>query len=148
MVERRTSVRRSLSTRSSIYLIHRQFTPKPSFAPSVPSMNAHTYPGKGLSLSQLFFALNEELKRVASSSAYVAIPDSPKNGLLTSPQLHHGCNFSTRPGCLGRAGNYSRMEELPRSRQSHPVGNPLPHPHLPFFPEGSFLRRFCVSSLA
>ncbi|KAF9783886.1 hypothetical protein BJ322DRAFT_884870 [Thelephora terrestris] len=30
-------------------------------------MNAHTYPGRGLSLSQLIFALNEELKRVAYS---------------------------------------------------------------------------------
>ena len=32
------------------------------------SMNAHIYPGKGLSLSQLVFALNEELKRVAYCS--------------------------------------------------------------------------------
>lgn len=32
---------------------------------SLPAMDTYTYPGKGLSLSQLIFALNEELKRVA-----------------------------------------------------------------------------------
>ena len=35
-------------------------------------MNVHTYPGKGLSLSQLVFALNEELKRTDYSPSYVA----------------------------------------------------------------------------
>ena len=35
-------------------------------------MNMHSYPGRGLSLSQLVFALNEELKRVAYSPLYVA----------------------------------------------------------------------------
>ena len=35
-------------------------------------MNTHSYPGRGLSLSQLVFALNEELKRVAYSPLYVA----------------------------------------------------------------------------
>ena len=30
-------------------------------------MNAHPYPGKGLSLSQLVFALNEELKQAVHS---------------------------------------------------------------------------------
>ena len=45
---------------------------KPDHQLSSPSMNAHTYPGKGLSLSQLVFALNEELKRVAYSPLYVA----------------------------------------------------------------------------
>ena len=30
-------------------------------------MDANTYPGRGLSLSQLVFALNEELKRVTYS---------------------------------------------------------------------------------
>ena len=35
-------------------------------------MNAHTYPGKGLSLSQLAFALKEELNRAAYSPSYVA----------------------------------------------------------------------------
>ena len=43
-----------------------------SLSPNAPrhtlhSMDAHTYPGKGLSLPQLVFALNEELKRVAYS---------------------------------------------------------------------------------
>jgi len=36
------------------------------------SMNVHSYPGKDLSLSQLAFALNEELKRTAYSPTYVA----------------------------------------------------------------------------
>ena len=36
------------------------------------SMNTQTYPGKGLSLLQLVFALNEELKRTAFSPLYVA----------------------------------------------------------------------------
>ena len=39
---------------------------------SILSMNTHAYPGKDLSLSQLVFALNEELKRVAHSPSYVA----------------------------------------------------------------------------
>ena len=38
---------------------------------SLPPMDTHTYPGRGLSLSQLIFALNEELKRVAYSPLYV-----------------------------------------------------------------------------
>ncbi|KAF9783877.1 hypothetical protein BJ322DRAFT_1109723 [Thelephora terrestris] len=33
-------------------------------------MDAHTYPGRGLSLSQLIFALNKELKRLAHSPLY------------------------------------------------------------------------------
>ena len=37
-------------------------------------MDTHTYPGSDLSLSQLVFALNEELKRVAYSPRYVARP--------------------------------------------------------------------------
>ncbi|KAF9652214.1 hypothetical protein BDM02DRAFT_245253 [Thelephora ganbajun] len=35
-------------------------------------MGTHACPGKGLSLSQLVFALNEELKRTAYSPLYVA----------------------------------------------------------------------------
>ena len=35
-------------------------------------MDRHAYPGKGLSLPQLIFALNEELERVAYSQLYVA----------------------------------------------------------------------------
>ena len=35
-------------------------------------MSTKTYPGKGLSLSQLVFALNEELKRTAGCPSYVA----------------------------------------------------------------------------
>jgi hypothetical protein len=34
-------------------------------------MDTDAYPGEGLSLSQLIFALNEELKRVAYSPSYV-----------------------------------------------------------------------------
>ena len=44
--------------------------------PFTPSMDAQahpgTYPGKGLSVSQLIFALNEELKRSVYSPLYVA----------------------------------------------------------------------------
>ena len=40
--------------------------------PSTPSMDRHTYPGKGLLVSQLIFALNEELKRMTYSQSYVA----------------------------------------------------------------------------
>ena len=36
------------------------------------SMDQYTHPGKGLSLSQLAFALNEELKHAAYSPSYVA----------------------------------------------------------------------------
>ena len=36
------------------------------------SMSVHSDPGKDLSLSQLIFALNEELKRAAYSPSYVA----------------------------------------------------------------------------
>jgi len=36
-----------------------------------PSMDAKSYPGKDLSLSQLVFALNEELKRKAYSPSCV-----------------------------------------------------------------------------
>ena len=39
---------------------------------SVSPMDACTYPGGSLSLSQLLFVLNEELKRVAHSPSYVA----------------------------------------------------------------------------
>ena len=39
---------------------------------SIPTMTPPSYPGKGLSLSQLAFALNEELKRSAYSPLYVA----------------------------------------------------------------------------
>ena len=47
-------------------------TPSPrSFA--IP-MEAQNYPGKSLSLQQLIFALNEELKRDESSSPYVRSP--------------------------------------------------------------------------
>ena len=43
-------------------------------------MDAQSYPGKGLSLSQLIFALNEELKRTAHSTPYVEeILDTLKN---------------------------------------------------------------------
>ena len=36
---------------------------------TIPQMAIHAYPGQGLSLSQLIFALNEELKRVAYCSS-------------------------------------------------------------------------------
>ena len=38
---------------------------------SPPSMDTYNYPGKGLSLSQLVFALKEELKRAVDSPSYV-----------------------------------------------------------------------------
>ena len=47
--------------------------PGSGFSPTlfIPSMDAHAYPGMGLSLSQLAFALGEELKRAAHSPSYV-----------------------------------------------------------------------------
>ena len=36
---------------------------------SIPSMDERVYPGKGLSVSQLIFALNEEVKRVTYCSS-------------------------------------------------------------------------------
>jgi hypothetical protein len=38
---------------------------------SISQTDMNTYPGRGLSLSQLVFALNEELKRVAYSPMHV-----------------------------------------------------------------------------
>jgi hypothetical protein len=55
------------------------------------SMNAH-YPGKGLSLSQLTFALNEELGRTAYSPSYVVkyhlIHEILSNNIRFPLQLH------------------------------------------------------------
>ena len=51
---------------------------------SVPSMDIPTYPGKGLSLSQLVFALNEELKHATNSSLCVM---SHCSGLIESDAL-------------------------------------------------------------
>ena len=48
-------------------------------------MDIHNYPGRGLSLSQLIFALNEELKRVAYSPSYVA------KGRLSVKELRADC---------------------------------------------------------
>ena len=81
-------------------------------------MDTHTHPGGGLSLSQLVFALNRELKRVAYSPLYVAkvISVSSRNKVLTtSEQLHFGGSLSTRSGCFNRISNHSRVEELIRS---------------------------------
>jgi hypothetical protein len=47
-------------------------------------MDTHAYPGRGLSLSQLIFALNEELKRVAYSPMYVETMTS-KDSILITP---------------------------------------------------------------
>ena len=41
----------------------------PFLSAFIPKMDIHTYPGQGLSLSQLTFVLNEELKRVAYCSS-------------------------------------------------------------------------------
>ncbi|KAF9783898.1 hypothetical protein BJ322DRAFT_1109745 [Thelephora terrestris] len=51
-------------------------------------MDAHNYPGRGLSLSQLVFALNEELKRVAPSplitlEAFSQLDRDASNALAT-----------------------------------------------------------------
>jgi hypothetical protein len=45
-------------------------------------MGTQSHPGKGLSLSQLAFALNEELKRTAYSSLYVTDDHFAFGGLL------------------------------------------------------------------
>ena len=41
------------------------------FHNSISPMDTPTYPGKGLSLSQLVFALNQELRHTGYSSSYV-----------------------------------------------------------------------------
>ena len=58
---------------SAVGLFSNRFHPDP--------MDTRTYPGKGLSLSQLVFALKEELKHVAYSPLYVA---KDHYGLATS----------------------------------------------------------------
>ena len=105
------------------------------------------YPGRGLSLQQLVFALSEELKRVAYSPSYVAT-NSLKNEFLTSPQIRFGHDLSTRPGRFYCAGNDSRVEELFRSRQPYSVGHPSSHTHPSLFPTGPLPRCFRLSSLA
>ena len=57
-------------------------------------MAAQEYPGKGLSLSQLAFALNEELKRNAYSSLYVAADHSPARGDFTTRRAHSPHRFT------------------------------------------------------
>ena len=52
-----------------------------------PSMDAQTYPGQGLSIPQLVFALKRELRRAAYSPSYVVTVDSttrPKSDIRTS----------------------------------------------------------------
>lgn len=44
----------------------------PSPTPVISSMDGKTYPGEGLSLSQLVFALNQKLKPTARSPSYVS----------------------------------------------------------------------------
>ena len=58
---------------------------------SVSRMDAHTYPGRGLSLSQLFFALNEELKRVPYSPKCVA---QGCFKLIEERHADHLCSFT------------------------------------------------------
>ena len=54
-------------------------------------MSTHNYPGRGLSLSQLTFALNEELKRVAYSPLYVA---KRHFRLIEEQRVDHLCSFT------------------------------------------------------
>ena len=55
-------------------------------------METHAYPGRGLSLSQLVFALNEELKRVEYSPLYVA---KAHFGLIEELHvLNYRCSFT------------------------------------------------------
>ena len=61
-------------------------------SPPLP-MNTHNYPGRGLSLSQLVFALNEELKRMTYSPLYVVILDSLRNVVL----INSAASLSTQP---------------------------------------------------
>ena len=57
-----------------------------------PSMDVTIYPGKGLSLSLLAFALNKELKRVAYSPSYVAKYNIMI--LLAKPWADFFCSFT------------------------------------------------------
>jgi hypothetical protein len=54
-------------------------------APTIPPMNTPDYPGKGLSLPQLIFALNEELRRAAYPTLCVVKERSERIRLLTTP---------------------------------------------------------------
>ena len=66
-------------------------------------MDTQTYPGRGLSLSQLAFALNEELKRVAYSSPYVA-----NNGLF-SDCLKYDMLIASADSLWRRSPNSTKM---------------------------------------
>ena len=57
-------------------------------------MDAHAYPGKGLSLSELVFALSQELKRVAYSPSYVA-KDPPWTPHSQAADLTYSFTFDT-----------------------------------------------------
>ena len=56
----------------------------PSLQPLSFLMDTRDYPGQDLSLSQLIFALNEEVKRVAFSPSYVWYDHPTGTALITS----------------------------------------------------------------
>lgn len=117
---------------------------------TINSMDVSTYPGEGLSLPQLVFALNEELKRMAYSPSYVATNHSLplKNQMLIPSKLHLGYDLSIGSRRFGCTGNHSRTEEPFCSHNPYPVGRSFPCPHLSLFPEGSIPRYLRVPSLA
>jgi len=109
-------------------------------------MDTRTYPGRGLSLSQLVFSLNEELKHAAYSLLCVAKDHMDSRGLkgqygdFLYLRLHLRWCLSTRPRRFGRAGEYPRVGELFHLHKLCSVGYPFPHPHPSPFSEGPFTR--------
>jgi hypothetical protein len=112
-------------------------------------MSTLTYPGQGLSLSQLVFALNEELKRVANSPSWVAYDHFWRTVLIVPlTQILLRCDFKIRPRYVYRAGKYPRVAELIRRHKPLPARSSLSYPHLSLGRSRRFSRQHCVPSLA
>lgn len=91
----------------------------PSPTLSTRSMDAHAYPGNGLSLSQLIFALNEGLKRTGYSPSYVAKDHSSparevqRNDALTSSIVSPAVRFLNSPKILQTRWRLSASGRIP-----------------------------------
>ena len=58
-------------TRDALRPVHERYCTHLPSTPAISLMDTHTYPGRGLSLSQLILALNKELKHATCSPLYV-----------------------------------------------------------------------------
>ncbi|KAF9783855.1 hypothetical protein BJ322DRAFT_1211778 [Thelephora terrestris] len=65
-------------------------------------MDTHTYPGRGLSVSQLIFAFNEELKRVAYSPLFTleAVSQLDRDGSTALASIREWRNSFVRVNCI------------------------------------------------